>query len=176
MSTVDERQEQNLFLKCLLEANVDGIIAFDRDCRYTAWNRARERMSGINRDDVIGKSAFDVFPCLKETGEDKYFQEALAGNSVVSENRPYSVVPTGRSGFFDAYYSPRHDENGAVVGGVAIIRDISDRVRAEATALETHKRLTFHVDNTPLAVIEWDHEFKVLRWSPAAERLFGWKA
>ena len=46
----------------------------------------------------------------------------------------------------------------------------------EATALEAHKRLTFHVENTPLAVIEWDHEFKVLRWSPAAERLFGWKA
>src|SRR4029450_10834969 len=95
-----EPQEQHLFLKCLLEANVDGIIAFDRDCRYTAWNRAMERMSGINRDGVIRKSAFDVFPCLKETGEDKYFQEALAGNSAVSENRPYSVVPTGRSGFF----------------------------------------------------------------------------
>ena len=25
-------------------------------------------------------------------------------------------------------------------------------------------------------MIEWDHEFKVLRWSPAAQKLFGWKA
>src|SRR5215510_9474954 len=101
MSTVDEGREQNLFLKSLLEANVDGIIAFDRDFRYTAWNRAMERMTGVKREEVMGKSVFDVFPCLKETGEDKYFQEALAGNSVVSENRPYSVE-TGRSGFFDA--------------------------------------------------------------------------
>ena len=30
-----EPQEQHLFLKCLLEANVDGIIAFDREFRYT---------------------------------------------------------------------------------------------------------------------------------------------
>ena len=30
-----EQQEQDLFLKCLLEANVDGIIAFDREFRYT---------------------------------------------------------------------------------------------------------------------------------------------
>lgn len=172
----DERQEQNLFLKCLLEANVDGIIAFDQSCRYTAWNRAMERMSGVGREEVLGKNAFEVFPCLKEIGEDQYFREALAGRSIVAENRPYRVEKTGKSGFFEGYYSPRHDENGKVVGGVAIIRDITERKRAEDTALEAHKRLAFHVENTPLAVIEWDAEFRVLRWSPAAERLFNWKS
>jgi PAS domain S-box-containing protein len=171
-----EPQEQHLFLKCLLEANVDGIIAFDRDFRYTTWNRAMERISGVKREDVLGKCAFEMFPCLKETGEDKYYLEALAGRSVVAENRPYIIAQSGRSGFFDGYYSPRHDENGEVVGGVAIIRDVTERKLAEATALDDHKRLAFHVENTPLAVIEWDQEFKVLRWSPAAQKLFGWKA
>jgi PAS domain S-box-containing protein len=176
---IDERQEQNLFLKCLLEANVDGIIAFDRECRYTVWNRAMERMSGIGREEVLGKCAFDVYPCLKETGGDKYFFDALAGKSVVAENRPYRVSRTGRKGFYDGYYSPRHGEDGQVVGGVAIIRDITERKRAEETAMEAHQiheRLSFHVENTPLAVIEWDDEFRVLRWSPAAERLLGWRA
>jgi PAS domain S-box-containing protein len=171
----DEELEQNLFLKCLLEANVDGIIAFDQECRYTAWNRAMEAFSGVKRERVMGKCAFDLFPGLKETGEDQYYLQALAGTAVVAENRPYTMPETGRSGFFDGYYSPRHDENGAVVGGVAIIRDVTDRKRAEANALEAHK-LAFHVENTPLAVIEWDHEFRVLRWSPAAVRLFGWRA
>lgn len=171
-----EPQEQHLFLKCLLEANVDGIIAFDREYRYTTWNRAMERISGVKREEVLGKCAFDLFPCLKETGEDKYYLEALAGKSVVAENRPYKIAQSGRNGFFEGYYSPRHDEKGEVIGGVAIIRDITDRKLAEASALDDHKRLAFHVDNTPLAVIEWDHEFRVLRWSPAAQKLFGWKA
>ena len=171
-----EPQEQHLFLKCLLEANVDGIIAFDRDCRYTTWNRAMERISGVKRDDVLGKRALEIFPCLQETGDDKYYFEALAGRSVVAENRPYTIAQTGKRGYFDGYYSPRHDEKGEVIGGVAIIRDVTDRKLAEATALDDHKRLAFHVENTPLAVIEWDSEFKVLRWSPAAQRLFGWKA
>jgi PAS domain S-box-containing protein len=170
-----QHQEQDLFLKCLLEANVDGIIAFDRECRYTTWNRAMELISGLKREDVISKCAFDLFPCLKETGEDHYYSEALAGKSVVAENRPFSIPQSGRSGFFDGYYSPRHDEKGNVIGGVAIIRDVTDR-KAEASLLDDHKRLAFHVENTPLAVIEWDHEFRVLRWSPAAEKLFGWKA
>jgi PAS domain S-box-containing protein len=168
-----ERQEKDLFLKCLLEANFDGIIAFDTECRYTLWNRAMENFSGVKREDVLGKSAFELFPCLKETGEDRFYLDALAGKTVVAETRPYDIPETGRSGFFDGYYSPRHDENGLVIGGVAIIRDVTDWKRAEASAIEAH-RLAFHVENTPLAVIEWDHEFRVLRWSPAAERLFGW--
>lgn len=32
------------------------------------------------------------------------------------------------------------------------------------------------VENSPLAVIEWDSDFRVSRWSESAERLFGWKA
>src|SRR5262245_26528558 len=171
----NEQQEQELFLQSLLEANVDGIIAFDQECRFTLWNRAMETASGIKRESVLGKSAFELFPYLKESGEDKYFLDALAGKTVVGEARPYKIPETGRSGFFDGYYSPRHDENGVVIGGVAIIRDVTDRKRAEATATEAN-RLAFHVENTPLAVIEWDHEFRVLRWSPAAERLFGWTA
>ena len=171
-----EPKDQDLFLKCLLEANVDGIIAFDRECCYTTWNRAMESISGVKREDVIGRNAFELFPCLKQTGEDKYYLEALAGNSVVAENRPYIIAQSGCSGFFDGYYSPRHDEHGEVVGGVAIIRDVTDRKLAEAATADDHKRLAFHVENTPLAVIEWDQEFRVLRWSPAAQRLFGWHA
>ena len=171
-----EPQEQDLFLKCLLEANVDGIIAFDRDCRYTTWNRAMERISGIKREDVLGKRALEIFPCLQETGDERYYFEALSGRSVVAETRPYTIGKTGKRGYYDGYYSPRHDERGEVIGGVAIIRDVTDRQLTEATALEDHKRLAFHVENTPLAVIEWNHEFKVLRWSPAAQRLFGWKS
>ncbi|MFM9268219.1 PAS domain S-box protein [Tychonema sp. BBK16] len=36
-------------------------------------------------------------------------------------------------------------------------------------------RLEFHVANSPMAVIEWDSEFRVVRWSPMAEQIFGWK-
>ena len=169
-----EPQEQQLFLKCLLEANVDGIIAFDRDCRFTTWNRAMERISGVKREDVLGRRALEIFPCLRECGDEHYYFEALAGRSVVAENRLYTIPQTGKHGYYDGYYSPRHDENGEVIGGVAIIRDVTERKLAEQSTLDDHKRLAFHVENTPLAVIEWDHQFKVLRWSPAAQRLFGW--
>ncbi len=43
-------------------------------------------------------------------------------------------------------------------------------------ARQVDQRLSFHVNNTPLAVIEWDAEFRVQRWSSQAEQMFGWSA
>ena len=135
-----------------------------------------ESISGLRRDEVLGRCAFDVFPFLKETGESKHLLEALEGRSVVAENRSYAVPETGRAGFFEGYYSPLRNEGGQVIGGVAIIRDITERKHAEKLANEAHQRLSLHVENTPLAVIEWDKDYRVSRWLRSAERLFGWKA
>jgi PAS domain S-box-containing protein len=172
----DEAFRQSLLHASLIEASVDGILAFDRECRYIAWNRAMESISGLRRDEVLGKCAFDLFPFLNETGESNYLLEALAGRSVVAENRPYAIPETGRAGFFEGYYSPLCNEGGEVVGGIAIIRDITERKHAEEWANEAHQRLSLHVENSPLAIIEWDKDFRVSRWLPSAERLFGWKA
>ncbi len=48
--------------------------------------------------------------------------------------------------------------------------------RTQASLDDALNRLTFHVENSPLAVIEWDHNFRVSRWSTEAERIFGWCA
>ena len=39
-----------------------------------------------------------------------------------------------------------------------------------------HQKLAAHAENTPLVVIEWDHETRVSRWNAQAERVFGWSA
>lgn len=171
-----DTEQSEFFLRQFLDASVEGILAFDRDCRYTAWNLAMERISGMRSEDVIGKSAFDVFPFLKETGEDKCFHAALAGVSSSSDNTPYTVPETGRQGFFKGYYSPLRNQLNEIVGGIAVIHDITESTRAREAAQEAHQRLSFHVENSPLAVIEWDSEARVSRWTESAERLFGWKA
>ena len=73
--------------------------------------------------------------------------------------------------------APTADEAASnVVGGIAFIRDITEHKRAEDAAHDAYQRMLFHVENSPLAVVEWDTEFRVSRWSESAERLFGWKA
>ncbi len=177
ISRLDEKLIQSdLLLTQLLEASVEGILAFDSECRYIAWNKGMERITGLERADVLGRSAFDLFPFIRETGEDKCLLAALAGQSTASENRPYVIPETGRAGFFKAYYSALRNSEENIVGGIAVVYDITERKRVAEAAQEAHQRLSFHVENSPLAVIEWDSDFRVSRWSASAERLFGWRA
>jgi PAS domain S-box-containing protein len=58
----------------------------------------------------------------------------------------------------------------------ALQDEVTERQRAEDALQEAHLRLRFHVENSPLAVVEWDSEFRIQGWSLQAERIFGWKA
>lgn len=132
-----------------------------------------ERISGLNSDDVIGRRADEVFPFLQASGPESCLTAALSGAESVSESHPYGPSATG---VFESRYSPVIDEQNAVVGGIAVVSDITARRQAEVAAHSAYRQLAFHVESSPLAVIEWDSDFRVSRWSASAERLFGWKA
>lgn len=58
----------------------------------------------------------------------------------------------------------------------ALDLELSDRQKAERAELMALQRLKLHLERTPLSVIEWDMEFRVATWNPAAEALFGYSA
>ncbi len=41
---------------------------------------------------------------------------------------------------------------------------------------QSEQRMRLHVDQTPLAVIEWNLQLCVSKWNPGAERIFGYTA
>src|SRR6266581_9401214 len=146
----------------LIESSADGIFAFDRECRYTVWNPPMEAIFGLSKLRTLGKCAFDVLPSLKETGEDHLFSEALAGKTASTGERPYVVHQTGEQRFFETHYSPLLAESGEIIGGLAIMRDITRRKHTEealrrqndylAALQETALRLTSQLELTELLV------------------------
>jgi PAS domain S-box-containing protein len=109
----------------VIHGSVDGILAFDRDCRYLMWNPAMTRIAGVEASAVLGRVAFEVFPFLDEIGERQFFEAAIRGETTVADQRRYAVPESGHEGWFEGHYSPLRDASGDIVGGVAIIRDIT---------------------------------------------------
>ncbi|MEY4489197.1 MAG: hypothetical protein RIQ79_1705 [Verrucomicrobiota bacterium] len=62
------------------------------------------------------------------------------------------------------------------IGLVVVELDATDRVEAELRRNESERRLALHVEQTPLAYLEWDENLRILRWNPAAEQLFGYSS
>ncbi|MEB3886101.1 PAS domain S-box protein [Lyngbya sp. CCY1209] len=57
-----------------------------------------------------------------------------------------------------------------------LTRTLAEQKQADLELQKAHRQLRSHVDNSPLAVIEWDREFRVQYWSGRAEQMFGWTA
>ncbi len=161
----------------LIESSADGILAFDQQCRYTIWNAAMEQISGLPREQVLGRCAFEVFPFIQETGGDRFFYAALAGESIECHDQHFVIPSTGKEGIFDGRYSPLRDAHGTVIGGLAIIHDATARKRAEqqarseAEAAERRFRTTF--EQSPLSKQILAPDGRTLRVNQAWEKLWG---
>jgi diguanylate cyclase (GGDEF)-like protein/PAS domain S-box-containing protein len=124
-------EQSEHFNRTLIASVGEGVIAYDRSLHYRIWNRFMEDLTGIPSTVVIGTHAAEHFPQLLELGILGLLERALAGETVKSDDTPYHVQSTGRSGWVSASYSPLLAPDGSVDGVVAIIHDVTDRKRAE---------------------------------------------
>jgi PAS domain S-box-containing protein len=86
------------------------------------------------------------------------------------------VMPDGRVKIIEERWQAFRNEQEQPVRLVGACLDITERRQAEEQIRTAHERLSYHVENSPLAVIEWNSNFRVQRWSHHAEELFGWRA
>ncbi|MFN7140186.1 MAG: PAS domain S-box protein, partial [Limisphaerales bacterium] len=93
-----------------------------------------EEISGLKASEVIGRCAFEVFPFLREIGEDQFLYAALNGETVVSQQRRFNIPETKRLGHFEASYSPVRNSSGEVVGATAVIYDLTQQKEREEAA------------------------------------------
>ena len=124
-------EESEHFTRTIISSVADGVIVYDRELRYKVWNHFMEELTGVPAQEIIGTRAPEHFPHRKEYGIEALIERALAGESVRSEDTPYHVPLTGKSGWVVGQYSPHIDLNGEIMGVVAIIHDVTERKRAE---------------------------------------------
>ncbi len=86
------------------------------------------------------------------------------------------VMRDGRVKVIEERWQVFHNEQGKPVRLVGACLDITERRQTEEQIRTAHQRLSYLVENSPLAVVEWDSDFRVQRWSHHAEELFGWRA
>ncbi|MBS1618637.1 MAG: PAS domain S-box protein, partial [Bacteroidetes bacterium] len=67
------------------------------------------------------------------------------------------------------------DSEGNPVAIIGNLRDFTTRrEQEEALQQQAHATLLYHLENTSLALVECDTDSRICRWSPQAEKIFGW--
>ncbi|MBT4642427.1 MAG: PAS domain S-box protein [Deltaproteobacteria bacterium] len=65
-------------------------------------------------------------------------------------------------------------EEGVFSGVDGVVFDVTERKMMELALKSSQQKLLIHVKQTLMAVVEYDINFRVVEWNPAAERIFGY--
>jgi PAS domain S-box-containing protein len=158
----------------LFETARDGIVILDAvNRKITDVNPFMLELLGYSRDELIGRELWEI-GLLKDMAASQGAFRELQEQGYLRYPELLLQTKEGKRREVE-FVSNVYAENGHQVIQCNI-REITERKQAEGALREAHHRLSFHVGNTPLAVIEWDSDFRLSRWSPSAEAIFGWKA
>ena len=108
----------------ILESISDGVFTVDYEWRLTSFNHAAEKITGIAREDALGKHCWEVFRsnmCETNCALRRTMKQgkALVDSSTYIINRAKRRIPVVVS------TSLLKDNEGKVLGGVETFRDIS---------------------------------------------------
>ena len=112
-----------------------------------------------------------VYPEDKEIYNDHWHVHQTPADSDPIEYR--IVRKDGEVIWISHYCRAVHDEAGEFRGRRGSNNDVTAERAAGMEIRDSQQRLSLLVEQSPVAVIEWNTKFEVVDWNPAAETIFG---
>ena len=170
-------REREEFLHSIYSGVEEGIFVVavmgNGEFRFISTNPAYQRITGLSLELLLGKTPEETgIPDWQEVT--KRYQECLdIGQTICYED---SVMIDGEKTWFSSTLTPLRDGNNRIYQLIGTTFNTTSLKKIERRLKQTLKQLNLHFENSPLAIIEWDDELRVKRWSKHAEQIFGWKA
>jgi signal transduction histidine kinase len=119
------------------DASIDSLLAVNKNYEIILWNRKSEEITGLNKDAVLGRPFFDVFPAARNSTDIvRAFEVAFSGMNY--------FLPAGKGyyaqGYYENHFAPLK-KNDEIIGVLNIGHDVAHRVKAENQLKALNKSL-----------------------------------
>jgi PAS domain S-box-containing protein len=170
----DALREREATLQAVCVTAIAGIVMIDAEGRAILWNPAAERMFGYTAAEMLGQRVHDLvapsdlrqrfeaaFPAFRKTGRGAALGKVT---ELTARRKDGSEFPID--------LALAAVQKGQEWHAVAIVRDITERKRAEKALRESEESFRSVVENAPEAIfVSTQGRFRYL--NPAAVKLFG---
>jgi PAS domain S-box-containing protein len=188
-------RESESRLRQVVESSPSGIAILDRSGNIAMVNASIEKMFGYSRTELTGGPISKLAPERLREGYNERLGRYLSNPSTREMAGDPGFLGRRRDGSeFPAELSLTPIQTSGGIQILATVIDITARRRAEeslknvnvelekgvlartAELQAAYQQLNFHLENTPLGMIHWAPDLKILHWSRQAQRIFGWTA
>ncbi len=159
-------------LAALVESSDDGLFGQDVNGIITSWNRGAEQIFGYRADEIVGTPIMRLIPAESQA-EERELQRKMAAGERVGNFETIRQAKDGRQFPVSITVSPLKDGDGKVIGASKVVRDISERVQAEAALRAGEQRMRLATEATQVGIWEWNVLTNTIRWDALMFRIYG---
>jgi PAS domain S-box-containing protein len=160
-------------LRPIVENNIDGIILYNKNGVIFEWNKAIEKITGFNRDEVIGTNIFHILKqLLKINQAGEFIIDDLAldliNESPKKDPSMFEILIKDKKGEtknIELFIISGKSDDETIFGN--IIRDITEKKKE---IKETYFYLQYIIDSIKTTIITVDKDFNVTHENKAATR------
>lgn len=147
------------YSQTIMDSVADGVFTVDNNMRITTYNQAAAEITGVSRDEAIGKPCRDVFRTeVCQTACP--LREALLDGKPVLSREVYLRDLHGSRTPISVSASVLHDAQGNVIGGVETVRNL--------------KNFSTILDSVADGVFTVDENMRIRSFNRAAEEITGY--
>ena len=144
----------------------DPIIVMDEECRITRANQAAANLHGLQPEQVIGKHCYEVLHQSQTPRPDCPHQELLK----TGKGAHGDIYEPWLDKFFASSTTPIRDRSGALRGCVHVLKDVTDRKRAEDNLRHIEELFQVFMENSPVMAWMKDTEGRYTYGNQAFQR------
>jgi PAS domain S-box-containing protein len=167
------RKSEEKFCKAFRQGPISLTLSSMRDHRYLEVNEAFLQATGYTRDEVIGKTPFDIALWVRPEERIETVQELMSTGNVRNREVLYRTKEGEiRHGFGSATIIEINGEP-CMLG---VTHDITERKRAVEALREREEHLHLAIESGHMYAFEWDPVSDIVQRSKQSERILALEA
>ena len=171
------RESENKFRSVLQSAN-DAIISADTKGIIVGWNSGAENMFGFTEEEITGKNISNILPDIFSDEQQDWIrkQVSLGGKGFEGKTIEFEGVHKENK-HFPIELSLANWVSSGEMFFTAVVRDITERKKAELTLKENELRFRMIFESVSNVAVHGFHEDgKIIFWNKACEIIYGYPA